>query len=410
MASDSRRLRPRDRDDLRRPNVAITPGDALEYRVARLFASMGYFVRRSREIFTEAYLDRATDLDVLAIKYLPPFRREVQIVECKGGANRPLDRVFWLAGVKAYTSADFATLVRDSVKWNIKDFAREAGVEILDLPALSAIEKHVGIDHSDWPGWIDQRYFAQRAPEWNKFLRSDGASAELYQFLNAESRFHQPFPAIIFLLFHARRLTKVADSEDEQAEFFRYLLADTISHLLMFFMVLAESCYGLTDKDVDGYIYKGLKYGSLDPRLADRLMSLARNVTDQVLFERLGQKVDLDNQLFTFPEPTNVVEITDVIRLLLSDPLASSTTVPLADYVMFEAYVRRKAGRMAWLNTVFRHIDRPKTYGLLGRIMRILLRSDAIPESLYVTIGRTTSLMDGREGPKSLQISFFEPS
>jgi len=69
-------------------------GDPLEYRVCRLFIHLGYFVRRGREIYTVGRLDTATDLDVLAVRYGSPLRREVQIAECKSGSNSPLDRVF----------------------------------------------------------------------------------------------------------------------------------------------------------------------------------------------------------------------------------------------------------------------------------------------------------------------------
>ena len=85
---------------------------------------MGYSSRRSRPIYTVAKLDQATDLDVFSIRWKEPFRREIVIAECKGGGNRPLDRIFWLTGVKKYVNADEALLVRHGTKWNIKDFAK----------------------------------------------------------------------------------------------------------------------------------------------------------------------------------------------------------------------------------------------------------------------------------------------
>ena len=57
-------------------------GDDLEYRLARLFIFMGYFVRRGCPIYTIGALDQATDLDVMAIRYVEPIRREVLIAEC----------------------------------------------------------------------------------------------------------------------------------------------------------------------------------------------------------------------------------------------------------------------------------------------------------------------------------------
>ena len=104
--------------DARRPRFTV--GEVYEYRVARLFFALGFFVRRGRDILTVNALDKATDLDVLAIRYSVPFRREIQIAECKDAVNAgPLDRIFWLNGVKQFVSADRATLVRRGTRWNI---------------------------------------------------------------------------------------------------------------------------------------------------------------------------------------------------------------------------------------------------------------------------------------------------
>ena len=100
-----------EKQDLGSKPAKIVLGDHLEYRVARLNLFMGYFVRRSRPIYTVGGLDRATDLDVLAIRYVEPFRREVVITECKSGAFGPLDRIFWLSGVRNYVNAAEAVLV-----------------------------------------------------------------------------------------------------------------------------------------------------------------------------------------------------------------------------------------------------------------------------------------------------------
>jgi hypothetical protein len=118
----------------------IKSGDDLEYRVARLLVYEGFAVRRGREIYTISRLDQATDLDVLAFRWNASLQRETLICECKSGGEGPLDRVFWLAGVKSYTQASHALLVRKETKWNIKDFAKEAGVEILGLESLKERE------------------------------------------------------------------------------------------------------------------------------------------------------------------------------------------------------------------------------------------------------------------------------
>src|ERR1039458_2871505 len=165
---------------------ALTIGDELEYRIARLHIFSGFFVRRGCPIYTiaaldratdldvlafrysepfrremiitecksgnTAPLDRATDLDVLAFRYSEPFRREMIITECKSGNTAPLDRIFWLTGVRDYMQATQAFLIRKGTKWNIKDFAKECGVQVLDLARVTEIEATLKIGEDEWPG------------------------------------------------------------------------------------------------------------------------------------------------------------------------------------------------------------------------------------------------------------------
>src|SRR6266849_5978932 len=160
---------------------ALTIGDDLEYRIARLQIFSGFFVRRGCPIYTIAALDRATDLDVLALRHSEPFRREMIITECKSGAPAPLDRIFWLTGVRDYTRATPAFLVRKRTKWNIKYFAKECCVQILDLPPTTEIEAALKIGENEWPGVSEKAFFKANLVAWNRVMGGEPRFWELYQ-------------------------------------------------------------------------------------------------------------------------------------------------------------------------------------------------------------------------------------
>src|ERR1039458_5224187 len=204
---------------------ALTIGDELEYRIARLHIFSGFFVRRGCPIYTIAALDRATDLDVLAFRYSEPFRREMIITECKSGNTAPLDRIFWLTGVRDYMQATQAFLVRKGTKWNIKDFAKECGVQILDLARIAEIEAALKIDLNEWPGISERAFFESNLADWNRVMGAETRFWELCQTLTSEIRFDDAFVGINYLLSQLRQMTRQFIKPPEQP-YYRFLLSD----------------------------------------------------------------------------------------------------------------------------------------------------------------------------------------
>lgn len=360
-------------------------GDPLEYRVVRLFVHMGYFARRGRDIYTVGRLDTATDLDVLAIRYAEPFRREVQIAECKIGGEGPLDRVFWLSGVKRYVDANSATLVRASTKWNIKDFATEVGVEILDLPHLDTLERNLGIDSTLWLGSSDRAYFITQLDEWNRAIVRDANTRELFQTLAGEVRFHDPFGGINYLLHQLRALTRdLKEHRFASESLTRFLLAESVAQLSLFLMRIAEMTVGLSAEDRAGLIQKGLTYGHMDKPLIDRLFRNAKRITTEVIKHHTGRDVAIDDTLFRMPESPNVKEVESVVEKLVAQPALAATFSPIVDLLVFEKFAKQKEG-IDWMNKVFPYANLRDRLALVQEFLRVLGSIEAVPEALLGT-------------------------
>lgn len=378
------------KEERRVRSVTIRTGDDLEYRVARLFARMGYFVRRSRLIYTVAALDTATDLDVFAIRYNTPFRREVQIAECKDHAGTgPLDRVFWLTGVKHYVRAQHATLVRRSTKWNIKDFARQAGIEILDFPITEQLEAKLHIDAGYWPGATDKAFFALHQSQWNGALRRSPRLVELYETLSGEVRFQDPFGAINYLIYNLRALTRaLEDRRPEEKPFLRYLAAESIVFLMLFFLRIAETTFDLAETDRAGLVHKGLTFGNVDVDLTKRIMRNAHRITSEMVKHYTGQEIEVDESFFTLPTPTDEPRVQEIISIITGAPTASSGLVPVLDHILTEVYVKeRPVG--TWLDGVFGSDVVEQSRRLLGQIGLILREIDAVPKSMLEVLNNT---------------------
>ena len=74
-----------------------------------------------------------------------------------------------------------AFLVRKGTKWNIKDFAKECGVQILDIARVAEIEAALKIGEDEWPGVSERAFYETNIASWNKALNAESRYWELYQ-------------------------------------------------------------------------------------------------------------------------------------------------------------------------------------------------------------------------------------
>ncbi len=344
----------RQRSGTPRPS-ALTIGDELEYRIARMQIFTGFFVRRGCPIYTIGALDRATDLDVLAFRHSEPFRREMIITECKSGATAPLDRIFWLTGVRAYTGASQAFLVRKGTKWNIKDFAKECGVQVLDLTRIGEIEAALKIGENEWPGISERVFFETHIAAWNRVMNNEPRFWELYQTLTTEIRFDDAFVGINYLLSQLRQMTRQFTRPPEEP-YFRFLLSESITQLAVFLTRLAERSFDLGPDDRHGFVKKGITYGNLEPQYADRILNSAYNMTRQAVQHYTHKFVDIDRSLFSMPTPPGADELVDIVDALLGSYPACLSFPQICDLMLFEVFTKHKEAR-GWLKRIFPQSD-----------------------------------------------------
>jgi hypothetical protein len=364
---------------------ALVMGDELEYRVARLLMFMGYFVRRGCPIYTIGSLDRATDLDVLAIRYTEPFRREMLIAECKGGREGPLDRVFWLSGVKTYVNATEAFLVRKGTKWNIKDFAKQAGVQIWDFPRITELEAGYKISDDEWPGPSDRKYYAAELDRWNKSLVNNQQVWELYLTLAAEIRYDEPFPGLNFLLYQLRLLTRIFAKPPEDS-FVRFIIAESLAQASMFLMRLAALAFDLPATDRSGFIEKGLTYGNVDPQSAERVLASAYNLTRQTVFHITNKHVDA---YFRMPVPPGTAQILAAVERILKLHPVSLSFPQVTDILLTEVFVKENRAK-GWLKRIFPGSDLNARLSLTRDFLSLLIDAAACPRYVLDSLSATT--------------------
>lgn len=387
----------------RPPSMVL--GDSLEYRVTRLNIFMGYFVRRGCPIYTIAALDRATDLDVLAIRFTEPFRCETTVTECKSGDTAPLDRIFWLAGVKSYMGASQAFLARKGTKWNIKDFAKECGVQIIDLQRLSEIEKAYNINEDDWPGISERSFFEAELAKWNEILMQDKRFWELYITLTSEIKYDDIFVGINYILPQLRHLTKTFTSFPNNS-YYRFLISECISQLSMFITRVVEKCFDLDEKDREGFITKGLKYGNIEPHYAERVMNSAYNLAQQAILHYASKDIRIEKSLFSIPTPPGGNELISFInKLILSYP-RSITFPQMCDLILFERFTKNRDAK-GWLKRIFPHSDLSARFELVREYLKFLIDIGACPKYVFECVEQPITGKSGNS-PDGLKMKHDE--
>lgn len=366
----------RQRSGIPRPSV-LTIGDELEYRIARLQIFSGFFVRRGCPIYTIAALDRATDLDVLAFKHSEMFRREMIVTECKSGNTPPLDRIFWLTGVRNYTGATQAFLVRKGTKWNIKDFAKECGVQILDMARVAEIETALKIGADEWPGVSERAFYEANVASWNKAMNGESRYWELYQTLTSEIRFDDAFVGVNYLLSQLRQMTRQWVKPPAEP-YFRFLLSESIAQMAVFLARIAEKSFDLSADDRHGFVKKGITYGNLEPQYADRILNSAYNMTRQAVQHYTHKFVDIDKSLFSMPVPPGTDQIVAMVDDLLATYPSSLTFPQICDLILFEVFTKRKESR-GWLRRIFPQSDLPARVEAVRKFIGALVAMGACP-------------------------------
>jgi hypothetical protein len=364
--------------------AAFEVGNVLEYRIQRLQIFMGYLVRRGRPIYTIANLDRATDLDVYALRFVEPFSCEIIISECKTGGEGPLDRIFWLAGLKSYIKAKEALLIRKGTKWNIKEFAKQCQIQVVDLFKIEELEKNFNINDTDWPGLSDIDFIKKEAEGWNRIISSDKRIWELYSTLISEIRFNDSFPAINYLLSQMRLLTKMFKDIPSES-FYRFLFSECISQLLVFCMRISEQCFDLVKDDREGFIRKGLTYGSMEPKYADRLLESAYNLARQAVLYYTSKEVEIDKSLFEMPGAPGTDGILILINKIFTAYPNSLRLPQTCDFLLSELFTKQYPAR-GLLRRIFPQATLAKQIELMRWYLKVLISMDACPTYIYETL------------------------
>ena len=143
-------------DDIKKAptKTPVSKGALLEYRIQRLFFSMGYYAKTGIIIKSseEVNADVITDLDVYGVYIHKNFTSKRIWADCKSGRAKPLERISWIKGIRSTIKIDDIIFVKSGVRTTTKQFAHRSGIMVLDESILSKLEADFEVNKDDWSG------------------------------------------------------------------------------------------------------------------------------------------------------------------------------------------------------------------------------------------------------------------
>ena len=216
---------------------ALSRGDEIEMRVARLWFWEGYFSRCGIDLRRHYHPEPliVTDLDLLAYDIGPSLQASRTIGEVKTGtgksAPKPLDRIVWLRGLKELVGADHAELVSSiAPSPRARRLARSIGVSAQSLRDIERREELADVMGLEEAGSHGARAFHERS--WvHKHCSGDQHLERAFWFLRSEVWFHDEITACKRLigLYQGLGPLWIGEVDDEDSRALRWLLAETVS-------------------------------------------------------------------------------------------------------------------------------------------------------------------------------------
>lgn len=297
--------------------VDLEKGLVLEHVVAGYLQAHGYFVRRGVQLSVAAGTADATDIDVIGLRFIEPLREDRIIADCKGKKKpRPFERVLWTTGLRDVARAQHALAVMPHAPWQAREFASQAGVEIVDssLVAQWLEESQYGV-FGEANVQSTQTFYDRYSVAKDALKDADREDLRLRQMLvigNALTNVNR----IIVLVSGAHARAQLAFAEERWV--WEVLLRNAIViGIAMMARFCAESKY-LPEADRRALVRKKLTFGDMP---ANKAVAIAKSA--------LGPAAQS-----AFPEPEYTDEFVEAVELMVRDQAATALVPFVADLVL----------------------------------------------------------------------------
>lgn len=327
----------------------VKRGDRKEYLVAAMFQGQSYLVRRGVPLTYGPNGQDATDLDVLGIRFTPPFQAHRIICDCKDRTrSRPYERVFWAKGLSSFVKAAETYVALPKSNLEITNFAKSGGVRILTQSVIQdSLEKIYGSD--------DYGYGLAKSSFSETFLRrlatplkkNKNASRILFQ-TRAAYLVEDPYVSMNVCMANLADATKALKNAapGDQTEVWRFVAAEIVVLTSLLLLYIAGDTVVLNKDERLRYITQKLTYGDISISKAEEIFrltqELAREATLSVSRDKsLPSMLPFD--LGTIDPPSYSTDVVGLVERAINSPSLYYELPQLIDFLLFEQALQNRA-------------------------------------------------------------------
>ncbi|WP_135553347.1 hypothetical protein [Paenibacillus cymbidii] len=337
----------------------IADGDLLEYRMKRLIFYMGYYPKIGVLLKTsqDESADVITDLDVFGTYIHKDFSSKTVWADCKSGQARPHDRITWIKGVMTSIQANDVIFVKSGVRQTTKQYARRAGIQILDTRIIDKLEHDYGIRSTDWRGsW---NYHVQLNKK-NIFSRISVPTNEVYKkistFISSDYWVLDNFSRAKKTITALRDLSSYSTLafEEEQQKAIRWAVYELICLFTMSILNITKEIYYFSDEEKRETIYEGLISSEIPLKkrteIVDASFKIAYNLVKQQFPEF---NPPANKQSVNLTPPSYFEAFNDLLSRIINSPHDYYDILRFLDFVLSEYDLQGKKVDEKELNQMF---------------------------------------------------------
>lgn len=343
--------------------VKIPNGKLLEYRIKRLMFYMGYYTKVGIEMKTS--LDEKavtiTDLDVYGIYVHKDFTSKTLWADCKSGGARVHERISWIKGIMNTVQINNALFVKSGVRTEIKQYARDYGIQVLDLNTISKLEKDYNITSEDWSGsWNIDAQHNQLLILSRIAIPTNDIYKKIANFISCDYWVLDNYSRIKKIITAIRELSKMLEVPipKDQLISIKWAINELTCLFLLTTLNIAKELYYFNDKEKYETIVDSLSAGEISNKKR-------KEIFDAALRFAYGM---VQNQIPEFVPPSELPQISlsppkyteayyDLILRVTNNPLQYYDLLRFLDYSLMEYDLQSENIDHSKLENMFTNYD-----------------------------------------------------
>lgn len=321
-----------------------------EYLVASVFQGQGYLVRRGVPLRYGPNGQDATDIDVLGIRFTPPFQPHRIICDCKDKQrSKPYERIFWAKGLASFVNAAEVYVSLPKSNLEIIKFARSGQVRILTQSVIEDYLAKLYNNRSYRYGLADASFAEALYGRLSPLLKKDKIAVSTLFQVRSLYLVDDPYISLnismAIMKDAAEGIRESARDGGVSFEFWRFIAADLTVLTSLFILYIAADTIGLQKSDRTQHIIERLTYGDIAPAKAREIFGLSKELAHEaarILNPDVSREALLPYDIGKIEPPPYAPDIAGLVERAINSPTAYMELPQLMDFLLFEQAIKHQ--------------------------------------------------------------------